>query len=106
MDKKTITALKGSIEKWSKIVRSTRALDNGTANCLLCKIFFNANCIGCPVRGKTLKHCCYRTPYTKWRLHQEEMHCGVVGSHRNKDCKKCLPLAKAELNFLKSLLPK
>ena len=39
-DPKTLRALKGSITKWNKIVKSTKAEDKGTANCPLCKLFY------------------------------------------------------------------
>ena len=38
MNRKTLTALKGSIKKWEKIVAGTGS-DNGYQNCPLCALF-------------------------------------------------------------------
>ena len=111
MNKKTLKALKGSIKKWEKIVNSTRALDKGTDNCPLCKIFYDfiTFCEECPVKEKTKIECCKLTPYTEWADHFEEKHQSIFYSskdnYRIKGCDECLKLAKKELNFLINLLP-
>ncbi len=107
MDKKTLVALKGSIEKWSKIVRSTRALDKRGKNCPLCILFGAVDCEGCPIASKVLTDDCFGTPYREWLNHQRQDHPTTkLVAHRHSECIVCLDIAKAELNFLKSLLPK
>lgn len=107
----TRKALEGSIEKWEKIVRNPRAQDMGIANCPLCKRFGGSCMIQetkerCPVRIKAKRCGCIGTPHTKWCNHQERKHNVNFSAHRFKGCDKCMELAKAELDFLKSLLPK
>ena len=104
---RTLKALKGSIQKWAKIVRSTRALDRGIRNCDLCGLFNNgSNCKGCPVAEKTRDKFCNGSPYSAWSLHHELAHSDTFPCHRYRGCAECLRLAKAELVFLESLLPK
>lgn len=99
MDDKTLAALKGSIAKWKSIVDGT-GKDEGADNCPLCKQFIdcyeideegnNICCVGCPVSQKTGKEGCLGSPYEKYSNCSEE----------------CKPRhARAELAFLKSLLP-
>ena len=119
MNKKVLEALKGSVKKWDKIVKSTSTEDRGTNNCPLCKVFnIDLSCKGCPVYDKVKMPYCKKTPYAKWSKHQEAKHPvdvlnyfstswrRLISLHRVKDCKECLQIAKEELNFLKSLLPK
>ena len=84
MNKKTLKALKGSIEKWEKIVAG-EGIDLGTVNCPLCQIFVvpKDSCEGCPVMEKTGESDCYGSPYY---------------DHRPDS-------AQDELDFLESLLP-
>ena len=106
MNEKTLTALKGSIRKWEKIVDGT-GVDLGVTNCDLCRLFVDDFCFGCPVNDVT-RNFCNRSPYSAWEQHQENFH------HRNFDldflsivgkCRTCKKLAREELEFLKSLLP-
>lgn len=112
MDKETLEALKGSIEKWEKIVKSTTAKDEGIYNCPLCKLFHSINdifesCLDCPIYSKTNVAFCNETPYQKWSDHQQDKHPNSTEvNHRYTGCKDCLTLAKEELKFLRSLLPK
>lgn len=106
MNKKILEALKGSIKKWSNIVKTTTVKDMGCANCPLCALFSSSFCKGCPVRLKTGVKYCYKTPYPEWINHHYQKHDdGSFGRRRYKNCAKCLQLATDELNFLKSLLP-
>ena len=93
MTEKTLTALKGSIEKWEEVV-ARAGEDRGSPPCPLCTLFLrNDRCYGCPVMEKTHEHGCYGTPYISF--------CQDSGrGTKNKE------YAKAELKFLKSLLPK
>ena len=102
MNKKTRAALKGSIQKWTKIVKGT-GVDNGTANCPLCQLFyFNymEGCTGCPVKLKTGRSDCQETPYSKWSWLFRGDRPWKAETQNQKEA------AQAELDFLKSLLPK
>lgn len=100
MNRKTLTALKGSIRKWEKIVNGTGS-DFGPANCPLCALFFQHRCAGCPVSEKSGWAACLRTPYSDWR---EISDLGADG--RRAETLPQKKAALAELRFLKSLLPK
>lgn len=90
MTKKTLKALRGSIQKWEKIVEGT-GVDQGVYNCPLCQLFYRLDCKGCPVFERTGYPFCDKTPYREWE----------------DDCTPELKkLAQAEVDFLKSLLPK
>lgn len=94
MNKRTLTALQGSITKWTKIVAGTTT-DLGSDNCPLCKEF--PLCHECPVMKRTRMDECRNTPYIEW-----ESEFGINSRARSKRAKE---LAQAELDFLKSLLP-
>lgn len=101
MDDKTRTALEGSIEKWRNIAEGT-GYDHGPDNCPLCQAFQgkpDVGCKGCPVRDKTGQNYCRDTPYDAWfALHKTVGSCWAVTPEQ-------IDAAKAELVFLKSLLP-
>lgn len=108
MDDRTLEALKGSIEKWQRIVVST-GVDKGAKNCPLCNLFYrrddlnvNDNCCGCPVAEKTGKKFCINTPYDDWVDYQERQSPSNSG---RADTSERLIAARAELAFLESLLP-
>lgn len=101
MNAKTLKALKGSIAKWKAIVAGTGA-DKGVDNCPLCKLFFGSGpmCFGCPVAEKAGCVECRGTPYVAW---SDATH------HRyntRADTPRKVKIARAELRFLESLLPK
>lgn len=100
MEKEVLKALKGSIKKWDNIVKGTGG-DEGTQNCPLCQL--DGFCKECPVKLSTGRQCCRRTPYTSWCDHKDKKHDGYWGVVK---CSKCIEIAKKELAFLKSLLPK
>ena len=94
MDERTLTALKESIVKWEKRAAGDRSAGHGAGSCPLCKLFHGeyrtdnmSSCSGCPVYNKTGMTYCHETPY--------EAYC------RDRSNES----AKAELDFLKSLLP-
>lgn len=97
MDAKTLTALRGSIAKWEAIVAGT-GRDLGIINCPLCQLFYKEHfCIGCPVQVKVNQASCKGTPYIKFvRLARDPK----IKSETK------LAAAQAELDFLRSLLPK
>lgn len=99
MDKKTLEALKGSIEKWEGIVAG-KIKDEGPRNCPLCKKF--PSCDGCPVSEVTLSDSCNNSPYEEWEIYAYANHHEFDYMVRDEKSKE---LAEAELNFLKSLLP-
>jgi hypothetical protein len=90
MDKRTLTALKGSIAKWEAIV-DAMGEDDAAINCPLCSLFNTARtknpCVGCPVRARTGLWGCENTPYIQYEDEPTTEN------------------AQAELDFLKSLLP-
>jgi hypothetical protein len=109
MKKVTERALRGSIRKWERIVAGT-GVDERSDNCPLCQRFAHYNeetdtyCqtrLGeeCPVGDS-----CCNTPYTGWCNHQFAEHDDL--SPYVVRCARCTELAQAELDFLKSLLPK
>ena len=97
MNKRTLTALKGSIRKWQRIVAG-KGRDKGADNCPLCKLFYHKFCRGCPVSKASDEIACIGTPYSDWSLARN--HQGIADTLNRKR------LAQAELDFLKSLLPK
>lgn len=87
MNAETLTALRGSIAKWRAIVAGT-GINRGPSDCPLCKLFFFVRrCVGCPVFERTGETGCGGTPYSDYEKNGE------------------LEVAKAELDFLISLLP-
>ena len=110
MNKITLTALKKSIIKWQKIVDG-EGLDSGKSNCALCEVFYykGIGCYPCPVSLKAKEPFCANTHYVAWSKHQGKTHdidwsCCARKVHEN--CSECLKIAKDELKFLKSLLPR
>ena len=94
MDARTRTALLGSIEKWQKIVDGTGE-DKGSDNCPLCQEFrYRYRCHGCPVFSQTGQIGCRGTPYDDYESAED-----------NHDTDGRRAVAKAELAFLKCLLP-
>ncbi|MGB1215068.1 MAG: hypothetical protein ACPG4X_17000 [Pikeienuella sp.] len=105
MDERTLQALKDSIAKWEKNAR-VRKVENATvrvSDCPLCLMFhsrfFGLGCRGCPVSEATDQIECDGTPYEEAnnRLYQ----------WRDDSCdgKPFRAAARAEVDFLKSLLP-
>ncbi len=96
--------MQGSIRKWESIVYGG-GIDRGGDNCPLCKLFLDGWCDGCPVKGATGDSHCNGTPYSTFIWAWED----AVG-HDEADEAFVLDdathnAAKAELAFLKRLLP-
>jgi len=109
MDAKTLKALKESIQKWEEIIAG-RGIDEQGKNCPLCSLFWNdkskmKHCLLCPIFLNTGKKYCWDTPYSDWADHQDQYH-HMQEFNKYIICPTCRRLAKAELVFLKSLLPK
>jgi len=104
MNTNTLKALKGSIRKWEGIVAG-KLEDDGSDNCPLCRLFLHSGstyCAGCPVSTKTGLTFCNGTPYqNEWiPIFQDGSYKRTVFDDETRDA------AQAELDFLKSLLPK
>ena len=101
MNKRTLTALKGSIAKWTKVA-TDRKHDCGIDDCPLCKLFYAPadKCRGCPVSAKTGVGGCRCTPWQDWAL------AFPWNAVRRATTPALRKLARAELRFLQSLLPK
>lgn len=101
----TLSALRKSIKKWEAIVAGGRH-DGGSADCDLCKLFGTlefSDCAGCPVsESGPNRESCRNTPYVEWFKHCS-MNQDLRWFAKDTEAKK---LAKKELTFLKSLLPK
>lgn len=105
MNKRTLTALQDSIRKWQEIANGTMP-DLGAENCALCMEFLASRCRGCPVARHTGEQGCYGTPYHLW-LRAANAHHETWWDPTNRvaDTPELVRLAKAERDFLRSLLP-
>lgn len=76
MNRKTLKALKGSMNKWAEI-RTGSGVEKGTDNCSLCKLFHTDHtevprylcCRGCPVFEKSGMRFCNNTPFVSYSKH-------------------------------------
>ena len=98
MDERTLAALKESIAKWEKRAAGEHDGKLGPIHCPLCRLYHidhrtddEASCTGCPISEKCGDDYCAGTPYCAYADADEDE---VLTFH-----------AKAELDFLKSLLP-
>lgn len=100
MDDETLAALKGSIAKWEGIAAGA-CEDLGAINCPLCQAFMMkhpfGSCAGCPIMERTGQPVCRDTPYE---------HFISIDRPNKKRGKNYFAAAQAEVDFLKSLLPK
>lgn len=99
MKAKTLEALRGSIAKWKAIADGTGS-DMGGKNCPLCVMFAKTKeCRGCPVFEHTGRIGCLGSPWNDWmELHTTDYPWKATGPNKKK-------AARAELKFLRSLLP-
>ncbi len=97
MAPETLAALRGSIAKWEKVV-SAGADGTKWTDCPLCQMFWRGNCMGCPVADRTGQKICKGSPFTEYQDAIDVYGIDAVEVLR--------PHAQAELDFLKSLLPK
>lgn len=102
MDDRTLTALKESIEHWRRLASGNRLPKENTDAecCALCAAFVDLSdddeCHGCPVFERTDEHFCETTPYSIANLAAYDF---------GLDTPEFKQAAKAELDFLISLLP-
>lgn len=107
MDAETLEALRGSIAKWEGIAAGTE-IDQGSENCPLCRLFYeSAFCAGCPVMARTGHSDCTGSPYDQWHIAnpwpRDEDGNRVYNRPATTDQHR--EIARAEVDFLKSLLP-
>jgi hypothetical protein len=108
MDKSTLVALKQSIKHWEEnlvICQESKSISDilksislGSMACALCNKFTCGKCGGCPISDRTGCACCHESPY---------MNISKVYD-KSARCYKptMIKYVKAEIDFLKSLLPK
>jgi hypothetical protein len=110
MDAATLEALKGSIGHWEDIV-ACRDNSSGVSACALCAMFREADgesCTECPVKVHTGMDYCSGSPHEEFAdaLMAVPFERKFLDDGYNfRDYPHLLPLAQAELDFLKSLLP-
>jgi hypothetical protein len=101
MNGRTKEALLGSILKWQKVLNRT-GLEESASNCPLCQLFHSNDCNSCPVKKAAKARFCDKTPFIDWYAACDN------DAATNLDIKLTRAqreAAKAELNFLLSLLP-
>ena len=106
MKPETLAALQESIAHWERLYAcedyGCMAAEGWHSNsCKLCDLFLDEKpmCYGCPVAKKADTICCYGTPW-----HDADAAIGML-SIRTTTKQEAKLAIKAELNFLKSLLP-
>lgn len=99
MPPRTLEALRGSIEKWERVV-STGANGNRWSDCPLCDRFIDIDCRGCPVAAATGQKGCRGSPYTAYKRLYD-----LSSSSEPGKSPEVIAAAQDELAFLKSLLP-
>ena len=106
MKLKTLEAIKGSIEKWRKIVEEETE-NRGADDCPLCALFLNRRdlnnnpCAGCPINERTGQIFCRDTPCRDFEDHDDK-----TNNTCRADTDEKMIAARAEIDFLRSLLPK
>ena len=95
MDARTLEALKASIAKWEKnaVIEDLDDATMGPMDCPLCCLFHSNGCVGCPVSSEG-HHQCDGTPYD-----------AASRAWRNDKLEDFIGATRAEVAFLKSLLP-
>lgn len=107
-----LKALKGSIKKWERIVNGSGVdkLQENCALCIYCEKHIDRGgslsvCAGCPIQRYTGRGLCERTPWYRWYSYYFQQNT-TIGQYAKVFDEKSKQLAQAELDFLKSLLPK
>lgn len=110
MDERTLAALKSSIEAWERKLAATDpwAVELGPTACPLCHLFNTADtadgeyCQMCPVSISTGKAFCAGSPYPTAATALLLWHNWRTAKARDE----WRAAAQAEIDFLRSLLPK
>ncbi len=103
MSRATLRALKASIRHWQDNVEAEmpQQASTGESGCALCANFIAEECQGCPVKQKTGRKYCDRSPYRRARAaYVKWAEYNSLVNHT-----KFRAAAQAELDFLRSLLP-
>lgn len=109
MNAKTLRALKSSIKHWEENVAAKHPTIASVSymKCALCRLFVMQaplrNCGGCPVKERTRRLNCFRTPYYDAAVALDHWRWVPESTESRNAWRKA---ARAELKFLKSLLPK
>lgn len=109
MPAETLTALRGSIEKWRKVVQGDY-FEAGPCDCPLCIKFRvqdnQVSCAGCPVAAKTGYPGCDNSPYTAWSDAYDEAECYTCINDAEPDDQPMVrEAAQTMLDFLIGLQP-
>ena len=115
MSPETLAALKSSIQHWEKNIKAEYTYEASVSwrNCALCGLYINViaedtedGCTGCPVSEDTGLESCVGTPYTvAAELYGEWLEVPKNSRAYIKARTHFRSAARAELKFLKSLLP-
>jgi len=104
MNKKTISALIAGVEKWERnaLAKTPDDAEIWDDTCKLCHLFIMDDCKGCPVRASTGENYCEGSPWDRAAkaLTEWEFHAGCRNARA-----RFRRAAKAEANFLRSLIP-
>lgn len=107
MPAETLAALKASIAKWERnaVAESWREASIGFISCALCSLYYSS-CVGCPVMESTGVRGCVKTPYEDVESARNAwMFCMQRGGSESQAREAFRTAARAEVEFLKSLLP-
>lgn len=104
MNAKTLAAIEASIAKWERNAEAPSPENYlvDACDCPLCDMFWDSDCLGCPVSEKTSRLGCSGTPYTKAFAAWEAWNSDKKSESFKK---RAHTAARAEVAFLKSLLP-
>lgn len=111
MDEITLKALKSSIEHWTRLATGTEGREESinSTDCALCQIFNSGNeeevCVGCPVMDKTQTTNCMGSPWSAAAVAWSRMRKDKDTLAYPYSSALFMERARAELEFLQSLLP-
>jgi hypothetical protein len=109
MNEKTLAALTDSIEHWERLAtgKSKKNESIYADDCALCQVFFRGStCEGCPVNTAGFPSC-RRSVCEVCDTAVEDWQCKPHRKYKSwKDTPRFRKAARAQLKFLKSLLPK
>lgn len=105
MDPETVNALNGSIKKWERVL-SEGTDGTNWMDCPLCLLFWEKNCNGCPVRDRTGRPICQGSPFEQYADARDAVDGDGVDEMDIGEEPSVIAAAQAELDFLKSLLPR